>query len=362
MIVHGDLAGQAVQLRRRSAAAGSGSPAFSHLPDILIGRAAGVVVVRSSMPVLTRQLRGTGPVLLLPLTTKICARPAHGDRGGVPAGRDQARPRASRGAGSSASVGPRRPGRAHPVETTATAFSPPLVTSSVAAVGGEGEARWSRRRPGPCAPIPAGRWWRWSRRLDRVAVSITSDARRCCRGPRRAVPRRVQRRARSADHRWRCALHARRHEGRDGQGDDLAVALAGDIGLRVAWPRPPRAGSVPPGWPALARIDHAGPQVLFGHRAGGQIDQADRVVLKIGDQQTAAVGADRQARRLRLAPPGRRRPCGRARNVRPGAHRARRADEFQHVVVDAAGHEEAIARRAPRRGRERCWARSAPAA
>ena len=51
----------------------------------------------------------------------------------------------------------------------------------------------------------------------------------------------------------------------------------------------------------LAAVDLAGSQVLLGeHARAREIDQADRIIVVVRDQRAAAVGADRDPRRLRL--------------------------------------------------------------
>ncbi len=78
------------------------------------------------------------------------------------------------------------------------------------------------------------------------------------------------------------------------EDNDLPVALAGDIDLGVRGPDH-RAGDAPAGLTAAGGIDDAGAQVLFVDGAGSQVDQADRVVLEVGDQDAHAVRADGEA-------------------------------------------------------------------
>ena len=88
--------------------------------------------------------------------------------------------------------------------------------------------------------------------------------------------------------------------GRDVERDDLAVARRGDIGPRDAVPGN-REREFPARRAARGGIVASRAKIALGdHSAAGEIDQADRVIVIVGDERAAAVRTDRDPRRLRL--------------------------------------------------------------
>ena len=131
-----------------------------------------------------------------------------------------------------------------------------------------------------------------------------------------------------------------------GDGDQLPVSLAGDIGLGIA-DEGHAPGEGAPGPAVILGPVRAWPQVeLRRHLAAGKLHQADTVVLQVGGQQPLAVRADRHARHLRLdleAEPA----LVTQRDRRPGHHVVPVPGKHRHRVVHPAGGIEVLPVRGP---------------